>query len=314
MPLVAPLKDGQFVNSTSSTSIANANKDTNKSGMDSNAFLTLLVAEMQNQDPLEPTSNTEWVSQYATFTQVSEIQNIGQNMQSMKAQDLVGEYVIMKVTNEQNGESDYVSGQVDYVVYEEGKAFLSIDGKMYSVDDLDTVASREYMDAYNLAADIVKDSKELPNIDALTSSYKKLVNNLYDKVDGMTAYQEKFVDPDLITLIKTYKTRMDMIVKAEEAVKNATSENKAKEDNTDGQTIVNNTTNVTNIYNTEANTDTNKANENSENKEVDASEENTSVLPEEKVEETENSESSNNESASDEELAKNAAENGTKNE
>ena len=31
-------------------------------------FFSLLMAEMSNQDPLEPTSNTEFVSQMAQFT------------------------------------------------------------------------------------------------------------------------------------------------------------------------------------------------------------------------------------------------------
>lgn len=332
MPLVAPLQDGKFVNNASSTSLKNANDETNKSNMDSNAFLTLLVAEMQNQDPLEPTSNTEWVSQYATFTQVSEIQNIGNSMQSMKAQDLVGEYVIMKVTNAENGESDYVSGQVDYAVYEEGKAFLSIDGKLYSADDLDTVASKEYMEAYNLAQEITADYKKLPAIDALTSSYKKLVNGLYDKVDGMTAYQKKFVDEKFIDEINAYKTRLDMILKAEEAVKEATKNaNTNTSSDAENQTqIVNNTTNVTNIYNNQSETDEKKTDKtaeddkkdsitdvNTENSNVTDNTESSENISEESSEEAaentaENTAENNNEASSEssEELSENAAENG----
>ena len=38
-------------------------------------FLQLLVAEMKYQDPLEPTTNTEYVSELASFTQVEATQN-----------------------------------------------------------------------------------------------------------------------------------------------------------------------------------------------------------------------------------------------
>ena len=38
----------------------------NKLGKDS--FLKLLCAQMENQDPMQPQSNTEWVSQLATYT------------------------------------------------------------------------------------------------------------------------------------------------------------------------------------------------------------------------------------------------------
>lgn len=43
-------------------------KDSNKGLVSIDTFFQLLLAEMTNQDPLEPTSNTEFVSQLANFT------------------------------------------------------------------------------------------------------------------------------------------------------------------------------------------------------------------------------------------------------
>jgi len=40
--------------------------------LDYNAFLQLLLAQMQNQDPLNPTDSTEFVSQLATFSNVEQ--------------------------------------------------------------------------------------------------------------------------------------------------------------------------------------------------------------------------------------------------
>ena len=61
MALVAPVKDGKIVDTTQKTN----SKETEKSGnnLDKDAFLQLLVAQMKYQDPLEPTSNTEYISQ-----------------------------------------------------------------------------------------------------------------------------------------------------------------------------------------------------------------------------------------------------------
>lgn len=71
--LIAPIgEDGKLQTHTASGDSLKKNAK-NKNAVDSDMFLTLLVAEMQNQDPLEPTSNTEWVSQYATFTQVQKM-------------------------------------------------------------------------------------------------------------------------------------------------------------------------------------------------------------------------------------------------
>lgn len=212
MALLASLKDGQFVTNTASSESLSKAKEKNKSGMDSDAFLQLLVAEMQNQDPLEPTSNTDWVAQYATFTEVSEIQSIGNDMQAVKAQDLVGQYVIMKVTNAQ-GNTDYVSGQVDYVTYEEGKGYLSINGSLYSMDDLDTVASNQYMEAYDLASNVSEAYKKLPSLDHLTSSYKETVDYLYKTVSDMDDYQKSFVSKEMYESIGQYHDKMKEIMK-----------------------------------------------------------------------------------------------------
>lgn len=248
MALVAALKDGAFVTNTASSQSLSKAKETNSSGMDSDAFLTLLVAEMQNQDPLEPTSNTEWISQYATFTQVSEIQEIGDNMNSMKADTLVGEHVIMKVTDD-NGESNYVSGKVDYVVYEEGEAYLSINNSLYSIKDLDTVASNEYMEAYELATDVADRMNNLPKLDALTTSYKDEVYALNEIANNMTKYQKSFLEESTFTTIKSYYDKMVELVAeertiAESAAKGITSTNTATNNN--GNANTSNTTNTTN--------------------------------------------------------------------
>ena len=51
----AVVKDGQIVESASQSSVKQAKS---KTGVDKDAFLQLLVAQMKYQDPLEPTSNS----------------------------------------------------------------------------------------------------------------------------------------------------------------------------------------------------------------------------------------------------------------
>ena len=52
-----------------------------KNGMDYDAFLKLLVAEMSNQDPLNPTDSTEYIAQFASFS------NVEQSIQTNKKLD-----------------------------------------------------------------------------------------------------------------------------------------------------------------------------------------------------------------------------------
>ena len=58
MALVAPVENGKIVETASQTSVKNSTK-TSSDGMDKEAFLQLLVAQMKYQDPLEPTSNPD---------------------------------------------------------------------------------------------------------------------------------------------------------------------------------------------------------------------------------------------------------------
>lgn len=235
MSLMAQFVDGQFQTSTSADSIKNSKK--NDSGVTSEAFLQLLVAEMQNQDPLEPTSNTEWISQYATFTEVSEIQEIADAMDKVKAQDLVGEYVIMKVTKESTGETDYVSGKVDYVFYENDDVFLSINGENYSIKDLDTVADQKYMDANSLAAEVKKQLSRLPDVSLITLGDKAAVESLYEKVQNMSEYEKGFLSNDSLDAVDAYYNRLMGLLESVED-KTETAEDKASDtqDETDDKT------------------------------------------------------------------------------
>lgn len=71
MAIIQAVKDGKLVD-TSAEATSESTKKTRSAdnGLDKDAFLQLLVAQMKYQDPLQPTENTEYISQLATFTQV----------------------------------------------------------------------------------------------------------------------------------------------------------------------------------------------------------------------------------------------------
>ena len=112
----AVVEDGKIVESTSQSSLKKAS-DASKNGMDKDAFLQLLVAQMKYQDPLEPTSNTEYISQYATFSQVEQMQNMAATMELTRASSMVGKLVEVN-TVDSAGNAKVVQGTVEYVAYE----------------------------------------------------------------------------------------------------------------------------------------------------------------------------------------------------
>jgi flagellar basal-body rod modification protein FlgD len=63
------------VSSTTATSSQVARTDTGGS-LGQDAFLKLLVAQMQNQDPMQPEDSGQMMSQLASFSQVSQLQSL----------------------------------------------------------------------------------------------------------------------------------------------------------------------------------------------------------------------------------------------
>lgn len=204
MSLVAPVEDGVLIqNGTSSTENINGTKSTGSNTLDKDDFLQLLVAQMKYQDPLEPTSNTEYISQYAQFSQVESLQSMSSSMDLQRASALVGQQVYVQTTTS-TGETKYVYGQVDYVTYEGGKAYLYINENRYSLDELETIVDAEYYEAYNLATDLVTGINKLPNIGGIDLSDGESIDKLKELYDGMNAYQKTFVAKEKADTLQAY--------------------------------------------------------------------------------------------------------------
>lgn len=131
--------------STVASTVTNTDNSNSNSSLDKDAFLQLLVAQMQYQDPLQPTSNTEYMSQLAQFSTVEELQNIDTTFGNSQAMNLTGQYVILNVPDAA-GNINQVSGLVDYVTLSEGKTYFHIGEDYYPSEYLDSVVSLDYLE------------------------------------------------------------------------------------------------------------------------------------------------------------------------
>ena len=61
-------------------------KKTDKTKADSDMFMTLLVAQLKNQDPLAPQDGTAFVSQLAQFNSLEQLTGIKQSIDKLVTQ------------------------------------------------------------------------------------------------------------------------------------------------------------------------------------------------------------------------------------
>ena len=103
------------------------------------AFLQLLVSQLQNQDPLEPTSNDEFVAQLAQFSTLEGIEEMNENLVGLAVLQQ-GNALLSQLTDSSTliGKSvryipsdggTELSGVVDSVKVDEGFATLNIGGR-----------------------------------------------------------------------------------------------------------------------------------------------------------------------------------------
>lgn len=139
--LIAPVVDGKLQTTPTETETT-SKKGSSELGKD--AFLQLLVCQMQNQDPLNPSTDTEYVAQLATFSQLEELQNLTQATENSKAFSLVGKNVLVS-EKDSNGNIQETEGKVDFVNITKKGAKLSIGGKLFDIDSLVQVLDENYV-------------------------------------------------------------------------------------------------------------------------------------------------------------------------
>lgn len=82
--MIAPISYNS--SSGASGNSSNTSNSTTQS-VDKNMFMKLMIAQLQNQDPFNPTDGTEFVGQLAQFQQLEQSVNSGEELTAMR-QDL----------------------------------------------------------------------------------------------------------------------------------------------------------------------------------------------------------------------------------
>ena len=120
-------------------------KDSTEELVSSETFLSLLVAEMTNQDPMEPTSNTEFVTQMAQFTSLQYSKDSATYSKSNYASSLVGKTV---TASKMDGSKQVTKTGVVESVSKSGDSYtIRIDGTAFDISNVTAIADTKTDDS-----------------------------------------------------------------------------------------------------------------------------------------------------------------------
>ena len=101
-------------------------------------FLKLLVAQLSTQDPLNPTSETEFTGQLAQFSALEQSKSMGAELASMREQqeflqanNLIGRTVALEADD-----GTAISGVVTGLIMEAGKPQLVVNGEKHALSEV----------------------------------------------------------------------------------------------------------------------------------------------------------------------------------
>ncbi len=122
---------------------------------DSNMFLTLMLQQLQNQDPTQPTDNTEWLAQLAQYSSLEQMTQINSGLQDCmtymaamysgmttdaeitQTLSMIGKDVTLKVPDPDNEDKEIeVTGTVTEASFEDGSGMVKVNGEYYSIANI----------------------------------------------------------------------------------------------------------------------------------------------------------------------------------
>jgi len=135
------------VSSTSASDIfnsvryQNATREVSKT-LDQDDFLKLLTTQLENQDPMDPMDDTDFIAQMANFTSLEQTKAMSSTMEKLLAtQQSLGltSYLGKQVTLAPD-ESTTVTGIVEEVRSHDDSLYLVINGEEYEATNITRVA------------------------------------------------------------------------------------------------------------------------------------------------------------------------------
>ncbi len=168
---------------------AQSTRNTGELGKDD--FLKLLITQVQNQDPLNPTSDTDFIAQMAQFSSLEQMQNLNKTFSYSMGFSMMGKYISAEVTDETTGNTRYVSGRVDMVRVVDGEVCAVVGdtdvplAKISQVSDESIGSSGSVTDFSGLIGMLGK--TKISNSAGKSSPIEGIITSITKESDGLYA-------------------------------------------------------------------------------------------------------------------------------
>ena len=125
---------------------------------DSNMFLNLMLQQLKNQAPTQPTDNTEWLSQLAQYSSLEQMtqmntgltncmnyisamyKDMSMNAEITQTLSMVGKEVTITVPDEKDSsKTTEITGKVTEANFKDGTGKVKVNGEYYSISNITSI-------------------------------------------------------------------------------------------------------------------------------------------------------------------------------
>lgn len=125
---------------------------------DSSMFLNLMLQQLKNQDPTQPTDNTEWLSQLAQYSSLEQMtqmntgltncmnyisamyKDMAMNAEITQTLSMVGKEVTITIPDEKDSsKTTEITGKVTEANFKDGTGKVKVNGEYYSISNITSI-------------------------------------------------------------------------------------------------------------------------------------------------------------------------------
>lgn len=120
----------------SSTPPSNYFGSEHKATLDKDDFLRLLVAQLANQDPMNPMEDRDFIAQMAQFSSLEQMYNLNTQLYLLRETPVQLSHLIGEQVTWADDSGEKVTGTVNAIVYKDGITYAEVDGELVLVMDI----------------------------------------------------------------------------------------------------------------------------------------------------------------------------------